>query len=1217
MNSKPSLTQPRKKFLALWGVAILGLFSILFLFNKTTQAIPTVTHFWIGSSGGNFSDGTKWSLSSGGTPCNCVPGAGDVAGFDGNANGFVTLDVQATLDSMYFMSGYTNTFNGTTNNMTITNDLYIASGASVKFGTGIWTISDDVIITVSNGVPTLSLSSATIFLGGDWNNAGGTIIPGTSTLSLNGAGLNQNILGSSTFYHLTVSPNNTKFVGFQEGTTTTILGTLTLTGFDADDKVHVQTVNAGGVAVAEQSTIVPSGSVSISNVTVQYNTNTGTPSPLTSLSAQVVEMVPFSTSGWFPVRGPGGVSSKLETWVLANAYADNVDISSNPVTNGNPVRVMNSVAGNTILNQADQSKQPVLQTDVFNFNPTFSFDGINDVLSSGDGWFSNGYHMVVKPATTATSNLTSNPSFFAPISWITSSTGLFPAGGFVIGGDFTGTLVKEIVTHAVGSAGGEGSMYRSAQLDNGGTPVIYESKPHIFSSLQNTVRNSQDIFANGKLISNGAYQTFIGFLDNPFNLGSYILDDGVGQSPCCFFEGQIPEIMSYNNFNTSTDRQKIESYLALKYGITMEFYNNERDYIASDGSFMWDDDDHPVANVYSHDIAGIGQDNASALYQPKSKSINTDNLITIGNPSDMQNLEFLVWGNNKLATDSWLTSPTVLVPKGYQALQRVWRIQETGDVGTVQVFIDQNVLPVSPAPVYLLVSSSPNFTSATPLRMIQVGGEWQLENFYNFGDGQYFMIATKVINIEFQDAIKSSPENTPEQMTNIFIQGEVLSPFSFSVTDTTASLANNIKATADSDYTFPNPQSITVPAGDYRTNVFAVPLNLSIIADNKVEQDEYTNFSISNLPVTGVRLGDITGDLVVTSAHTYIITNDDSVHVIVDPLEIDTAEGGSTSYTIVLSDPPRSGQTVVVDILFGSQLEFAESNGVVVGQATFTISNWDIPQVITVWAVEDLIYEGNHTDIITHSMNTNLTTDPSYILVGNIDTVTVTIWENDANPDAGDQNGGGAGTGSGFCLDPDGCDVPVMGCVDERAINYNPAANTASPSTPCLYILGETDPPTNPSNDYILEALSNSGECPYFSGFYKLGSEGSMVARWQAFLNVLLGTNLTVDGKFGTSTDIAVKEYHDQWKDIILRPWGHTTPTGYIYKTTNATGNSMIGCPLGTVFISETGEYFNADTYNSAYNLQELTNELRRALNIERAQLLDGYGNPLNDYTQN
>lgn len=1207
-------------------VAVILFFAVF----VSTQAAPTVSHFWIGSTNANWSNPLNWSLSSGGAPCNCVPGMSHVAGFDQNGNTPVVIDGPVSVRDIVFTNGYSGTVsNPAGSNVSIAFDLHVESPAILGFGSGSWAIGDDVVML--DGTASINLQSATISVSGDWSNVGVSIVPGTSTVALDGPGLNQNIFGNNIFYNLVIDPEQSKFVGLQQNSTTIIENNFVASGMNPANKVHIQTVNSAGLPVQVNANIDPRGSVSVSYLTVQYNTNLGGQSPLVSLDDEVVEIVPFSTQGWFPARGPGGITSNIETWSLANAVPLNNNL--NKAIQGDTVRQFNSIFGGTILSQTDITKQPTFIYNAFNFNPVLQFDGIDDVLYSPSGWTSDAYYIAVKPDTSIQSNLTTTPSFFAPISWLSQEL-CFPAGGFVLGGPFTGTIDGEVITHAVGGGGAQGNIYRTAEAYPGDSTIHYQNIPAIFSAVENQAGNFQEIFAHGALVSNDSYLSHIGFADDEFYLGSYVnpvLPNGVASDSCeltleyvpdGFFAGQIGEIISFNQRHDSSERGRVESYLALKYGVPLDqSLPGGQDYLAHDGATLMWDASFPGASTFNHGISGIGQDNHSALYQPKSRSVEQGGVVTIGSPQDLENMEFLTWAHDDAPINLWAANP-VNTPKRYARLQRTWQVQETGDVGPVTVFVNKNDVPATVGSLYLLTDMDNDLRDATPRRMVLVGDEWQLEQPYNFSSGERFALAYQQVIVEFEHATLSGPENNPVTMTNFLVQGELTGPVTLSLVDSTFSFFGGPQATAGIDYQFITPQTIIIPAGDYRVNVLAIPLQLTIVPDTIIEPNEHVLFSISGLR-TEITGGDITGDGITQLTHLYIITNDDSVSIIVEPTLLQMAEGSSAPYTIALSHQPKVGTQVVVDIFFGEELENGQGTGVIVGQVVFDAFNWNIPQTVMVWAAEDEDIEGVHFDTVTHSVGQG-TTDPGYGAIQNVQHVDVQIYDNDIAPES-EGNGSGS-TGSG-CLDPKGCvnqtpddgdGVEILGCMDISAVNTNYSATVENGS--CLYLISLDEitdfPNTATSQEYLLDALTGIGECPYFAGFYKLGDEGPMIARWQAFLNVLLGTNLTVDGRFGPATDAAVRQYHDQWAEIILVPWGHTNPTGYIYKTTNATGNSMIGCPLGTLFISETGEYFNADTYNSSFNLQALTDELRSALNINLAQLLDGYSDPTQDYTQ-
>jgi hypothetical protein len=120
------------------------------------------------------------------------------------------------------------------------------------------------------------------------------------------------------------------------------------------------------------------------------------------------------------------------------------------------------------------------------------------------------------------------------------------------------------------------------------------------------------------------------------------------------FKGKYAEIIGYEDTLSDTERQKVESYLALKYGITLD-QSTATDYLASDGTTkMWDSS---VDSTYNQDIFGIGRDDDSTLDQRVSKSVNNDAVITIATDNDftspnggsrtqLNNLQFVTIANN-------------------------------------------------------------------------------------------------------------------------------------------------------------------------------------------------------------------------------------------------------------------------------------------------------------------------------------------------------------------------------------------------------------------------------------------------------------------------------------------------------------------------------------------------------------------------------------------
>ena len=82
----------------------------------------------------------------------------------------------------------------------------------------------------------------------------------------------------------------------------------------------------------------------------------------------------------------------------------------------------------------------------------------------------------------------------------------------------------------------------------------------------------------------------------------------------------------YNRKLTDVERQRVNSYLALRYGITLD-QTTPQDYLAADGtSKVW-----TLSNgAYKINIFGIGRDDAQGLVQKQSRSVHSGSILTLG-----------------------------------------------------------------------------------------------------------------------------------------------------------------------------------------------------------------------------------------------------------------------------------------------------------------------------------------------------------------------------------------------------------------------------------------------------------------------------------------------------------------------------------------------------------------------------------------------------------
>jgi hypothetical protein len=170
-------------------------------------------------------------------------------------------------------------------------------------------------------------------------------------------------------------------------------------------------------------------------------------------------------------------------------------------------------------------------------------------------------------------------------------------------------------------------------------------------------------------------------------------------------DANISEIILYSSTPSAANLNKIESYLAVKYGITRGGNTNTGaayNYISSTGTTTWN---KTTNSGFNRDIAGIGRDDASALVQKQSISVNNNEPVTVGltsiAASNVLNANifsadqsFLIWGNNGLLNQI-TTNPICFanLPAGiYGHIERVWKGQLTNFAQSVTVGYETSML---------------------------------------------------------------------------------------------------------------------------------------------------------------------------------------------------------------------------------------------------------------------------------------------------------------------------------------------------------------------------------------------------------------------------------------------------------------------------------------------------------------------------------------------
>lgn len=114
------------------------------------------------------------------------------------------------------------------------------------------------------------------------------------------------------------------------------------------------------------------------------------------------------------------------------------------------------------------------------------------------------------------------------------------------------------------------------------------------------------------------------------------------QFPINELKGILAECLVYDKPVSNKEKKQIESYLAIKYGITLDQSAGPMHYYASSGKIIWNGNVH---QSYNQHLAGIGRDDGYGLYQTISGSTAIPGLMEVSS-TNLSNGEYYVWGDN-------------------------------------------------------------------------------------------------------------------------------------------------------------------------------------------------------------------------------------------------------------------------------------------------------------------------------------------------------------------------------------------------------------------------------------------------------------------------------------------------------------------------------------------------------------------------------------------
>ena len=421
-----------------------------------------------------------------------------------------------------------------------------------------------------------------------------------------------------------------------------------------------------------------------------------------------------------------------------------------------------------------------------------------------------------------------------------------------------------------------------------------------------------------------------------------------------FFEGKVMELITFNGNLTEIQRIILENYLAAKYNASIAGSGN--DFFAYQGT-------------HSYGVAGLGRVNSSTF----KTSTQSDSTVTISNASNLGDGEYFIFGHDNGLINGYVTTEA---PSGLIRLSREWRIDQTGDVGTVNISIDTTSFTGSISSIYtervLLVDADGDFSSgATIVPLTQNGSAYEASN-VDFPDGAFFTYAIISPEVSFRLLTSNGSENLTPAEIAIDLNYPLGRDVSFDVTQTAGSASEGV------DYNFTD-ATLTITAGNTSINA-----EIEILNDSEVESDETVQLTLSNPSL---------GQLGAYSVHTYSINDEDNFRkanfVLSD--SSDTEDETVQGITVFLNAADNINPTEVYLSVTGGTAENDSIDYFIQALDTLVFAPGDTLETLPINIIEDLLDEDDENIIVSIIGGSNAT-------VGDTSVFTFTIVDNDLPP---------------------------------------------------------------------------------------------------------------------------------------------------------------------------------------------------------------------------
>lgn len=409
----------------------------------------------------------------------------------------------------------------------------------------------------------------------------------------------------------------------------------------------------------------------------------------------VFGLIIISTSSLFAQTGPAGVGNSTNNRIWLDAH-------SLGFADGSPVFSWDDLSGNeSNFLQPASSKQPVYNTSGIGGVSSLTFDGVNDVMTSGaiSGIETpNITYFMVYDKTTLTNDMLVNAKYASsPNKWRAYAN----AGqNKLIAAQYSPVIHWTRYDDPVGASFFSSHITpTNISLFNQGNLSFTRNSPYTVPTTH------QDIYLGN--ISPNAVSTYT-------------------------FTGEIAEFIVFNTALNPLERVLIENYLGAKYSLSIP------------------DDRFDYEATHKFGVIGIADDGTNTQTVAQGADV-----LELSGATDMSAGEYFLVGHTDFSVSTYndVDIPASLVDN--KRLERTWRVGETGDVGAMTLNFKlgaDNDFAVS-STYRLLVDEDGVFTDATIVEGTYDAASHSISFNVNLDDGDFFTLAGKLEILEIHSIV--------------------------------------------------------------------------------------------------------------------------------------------------------------------------------------------------------------------------------------------------------------------------------------------------------------------------------------------------------------------------------------------------------------------------------------------------------------------------------